>query len=70
MTSCCLVGPTSQREKERSRVPVRSEGKWAAGLFSSLGRGVPEAFIFFLFSSFSFFLFLVHFVSFAKMLQI
>jgi hypothetical protein len=57
--------------REKSGVPVRSEGKWAAGLFPSLGRGVPEAllYIFPLFFFFLFFCFLVSFIEFVFLIQ-
>jgi hypothetical protein len=59
------AGPTRQR----GCVPVRGEGKWAAGLFPSLGRGVPKAFLYiFFFSSFLFF-FLYLFITFAFVVQ-
>jgi hypothetical protein len=59
--------PLAEGER-KAAVPVRSEGKWAAGLFPFLGRGVPEAFfyIFFVLPSFLF-LFSYFFCSFCIM---
>jgi hypothetical protein len=42
--------PLAEGER-KAAVPVRSEGKWAAGLFPFLGRGVPEAFFYIFFCS-------------------